>query len=253
MKKFVSLVKREHAQYGTNSYIMAVLVLLAISIGPIAIEKLAPKFPSVDIRFFLIVACVGLIVIYSIAMATASLNKDIKVKEIWLHNTESIYKLIGVKVIYQGLVMLVINCLLFFGFFFTGDLIKGSFSEYIVFAAFYLYLIIVIYTFFTIIVLFYHACNSQMYAWIGKLGYVVTFVVLFFVFRALDYLPELTFLQVGHVQVEQLNKYLPIFSKDEFTFTGFIDFYILEELFYTVLLIGAYVVACKWIEKVITR
>ncbi|RKJ59896.1 hypothetical protein D7X33_28740, partial [Butyricicoccus sp. 1XD8-22] len=111
MRKFVGLIGQEHRHYGLFNYVMAGLVGLVVFLGPVVIAQVFPNENYYDvnnIRFGMTIIAAVFIGILSIAMFTSSLNRDIKTKELWLHNNQTIYALIGAKIVYHGISLIVL-------------------------------------------------------------------------------------------------------------------------------------------------
>lgn len=256
MKKFAGMIVQEHRQYALFNYVMAGLVGIVVFLGPVVIGQLFLNSNDYNVnvvRFTMSIIAASLVCLLSIGMFSSSLNRDIKTKELWLHNSQSIYALIGSKAIYHGLSLIALSVIPFIGLFFVGDLIVGTLLQYLVFGIASLFLVIFIYIFFMGVVLFLTALNTQLARYIGKLSYVVMFISVIVLLELQNRLPSITFLQIGKVQFEFYNIYLPTFANNEIYFSLFSDFYIVEEIVSSAVFILIYILSCKWIERVITR
>nr|WP_106780754.1 hypothetical protein [Lysinibacillus timonensis] len=256
MRKFAGLIVQEHRHYGLFNYVMAGLVGIIVFLGPVLIVQLFPNPINYDtnyVRVIMAIIAAFLITILSIAMFSSSLNRDIKTKELWLHNSQSIYTLIGAKIVYHILSLITLNFIAFLGFFFVGDLIEGTFMQYLIFGIACLIHVVLIYIFFTVVVLFLTGLNTQLARYIGKISYAVMLITVIFLMELLNRLPEVTLLQVGRVQMSILNQYLPSFADRGINFSLFFDFYLVEEIVASAIFVFIYMVSCKWIERVITR
>ena len=254
MKKFVGLLKREDMLNSTHLYVVLALIILAISLVPIGIERYNPMHETEQNRFIIVLACAVMVGANAVFMTIASINRDIKIKELWLHNTQSIYKLVGVKVIYQLIALLLIGLINFCGLFFVGDIVEGTFSQFIVLAAMYLYILAATFILIVIFVIFYNSLLKQLVAWFGKLGNVIGFIGLFvFLSFSGNETASIPALKIGYVSFSNLEERLPTFNDANITLNMMFDFYILEELILLVIFTLLYIVACKWLERVITR
>ncbi len=179
MKKFFGLLVHEHRHYALFNYVMAGLVGIVVFLGPVLIVQFFPNVNYYDIpeiRLTMSMLAASLVWILSIAVFIGSLNRDIKTKELWLHNSQSIYALIGAKVVYHGISLIALSFIAFIGLFFVGDLIVGTMMQYLIFGFACLFIVMMIYIFFIVFVLFLYALNTQFARYIGKLSYVVMFV-----------------------------------------------------------------------------
>lgn len=256
MKKFFGLLVQEYRHYALLNYGLAALIGIFVFIGPIVIVQVFPNSPYYnvpDVRLSLIMVSVFAILILSVGMFSSSLNREMKTKELWLHNSQSIYTLIGAKLIYHGLTMIALCFIPYIGLFFVGDLIEGTVLQFLMFGIAGLFFASMIYIFFIVICLFYIALNTQMARYIGKLSYVVMLLAFLFMIEVLNRLPNLPFLQMGKVPMSNLNEYLPTFADNKIAISVYFDFYLVEEFVMTGILILIYMLSCKWIERVITR
>jgi hypothetical protein len=254
MNKFWGLFKREHLLHSSNSYSMLVVLLFSLVFLPIGIEYYDNNYDAETTRVYVVFGSVMVLVGYAIFMTIGSINKDVKIKDIWLPNSQSIYRLVGAKVIYQLAVMLILSTVNFIALFFADDILEGTATQFLTLFVFYFYLMLVVFAIFTVVGIVFNSFLKQLSLWIGKLSYIVGVVILFFILQSLDYfLPSLKFLQIGHVSLSKLNEYLPTFNDSSIYLDGLIDLYIVEEVFFTGFFVLLYVIGCKWLERVITR
>jgi hypothetical protein len=254
MKKFWGLLKREYLLNRTNSYSMLVVLLFSLIFIPIGIEHYNNNYNTDSIRAFTVFGSAMVIGCYAIIMTFISINKDVKIKDLWLTNSQSIYRLVGVKAIYQSVVMLILSTVNFIALFFVDDILEGTTIQFFTLFICAFYFMLVFFTFFTVFGIVFNSFQKQLSLWIGKLSYIVGVVVLFFVFRLFEFIPStVKFLQIGHVNASNLNDYVPTINDSSTYLDEFIDFYIVEELFFTGVIVLLYAIGCKWLERVITR
>lgn len=256
MKKFFGLLVQEYRYYALFNYGLAGLVGIVVFLGPVLIVQLFPNttyYNIPDVRLSMSMVAAVSIVLFSVGLFSSSLNRDIKSKELWLHNSQSIYTLIGAKLIYHGLTMIALCFIPYIGLFFVGELIEGTFLQYVVFGFAGLFLAVMMYIFLIVIGLILIALNTQLARYIGKFSYVVLFVAVLLMIEVLNRLPELSFLQIGKVPLSNLNEYLPTFANNKISMSLYFDFYLVEEIVMTALVVLFYMLSCKWIERVITR
>lgn len=256
MNKFLGLVIQEHRHYTLFNCVMAGLVGIFVFLGPVVIEQLFPNPEFYDgnyIRLILTMIAGSLTWILSVCMFSSSLNRDIKTKELWLHNSQSIYALIAAKVIYHAMSLVGLSFIAFIGFFLVGDLIVGTIMQYMALGIACLILVILIYSFFIAVILFVTALTNQLARYIGKLSYAVMLITVIIIVEIFNRFPSFTFLQFGKVELSIFDKYLPTFADRALDVRLFFDFYILEEVVMAAVVILIYLVSCKWIERVSTR
>lgn len=256
MKKFVGLLKQEYRYYSLTYFITLVLTAVFVILGPeLLVQFFRNQITShvTQIRFTLTIIAASLVWIFSLVMFASSLQRDMKIKDLWLHNSQSIYALIGAKIVSHGVGLLALSFIASIGFLFVGDLIVGTPMQYLILGVNFLILIIMVYIFFIVICLVMIALNKQLSIYIGKVSYFVMLIAAFLLFDLIDRLPNFTFLQIGRIPLSNMNVYLPTFAYTEFDVSLFFDFYLVEEIVMIAVIILIYMLSCKWIERVITR
>lgn len=253
MGKIWELLKREHMLNGAHSYVVFALLVLLISFLPIGVERYSDWYTAEEIRFAIVMFGASAVGLNAVIMTIASINRDVKMKELWLHSTQSIYTLIGVKVVYQFAVLLVLGLVNYIGLFFVGDIVEGTFGQFLGLACLYLYLLASGFFVLSVFMIFINSLSKQLSVWIGKISFAVVFIGVFVLVSMGDIFPPLTFLQIGLIELPSIDAYLPKFNDAIISVHSYISFYIVEEVFYIVFLIGSYMLSCKWLERVITR
>ncbi|KGR78226.1 hypothetical protein [Ureibacillus manganicus] len=193
MQKFLGLLVQEYRNYALFNYGLAALIVIVVFLGPLLVVQFFPNtayYNVPDVRLSMSMVAAVSIVLLSVGLFSSSLNRDIKLKELWLHNSQSIYSLVGAKLIYHGLTMIALCFIPYIGLFFVGDLIVGTFLQYLVFGFAGLFLAITMYIFFIVITLLWIALNTQLSRYIGKLSYVVLFIAVLFIIELLNRLPN---------------------------------------------------------------
>ena len=243
------LFKYEYAHYGMLNIITLGLAIFAVSLVPVMFEQYDDKYISTNIRLVMVPTTVGFVFLTSLVLLVGNINKDIKMKELWLHNSQSIYRLIGVKVIFHGLVMITINIIPYIAYYFT-DVITGTIFEYFVLYFYYLFVLVVLYIAGTLIALFHLAVYQQISKFIGKLSVVVTFVLFILIMEVIDNSPT-NYLEVGKISLLKLQEFAVGFPGLEVTIIS--EVYILQLLFDFIVSIIIYMLICKWIERLAMR
>jgi len=243
------LFKYEYDHYGLLNIITLGLAIFAMSLVPVMFEQYDDKYISTNIRLVMVPLTVGVVFLTSLVLLVASINKDIKMKELWLHNSQSIYRLIGVKVLFHGLVMITINVIPYIGYYFT-DVITGTISEYFILYFYYLFVLVVLYISGTLIALLHLAVYQQISKFIGKLSVVVTFVIFILLINLIEKIPT-NYLEVGKISLLKLQEFAVGFPGLEVTVIS--EIYILQLLFDFIVSIIIYMLICKWIERLAMR
>ncbi|HWL23241.1 MAG TPA: hypothetical protein VNR38_05760 [Ureibacillus sp.] len=256
MKKFTGLLVQEHRHFGLSNYLIAGLTAIFVFLGPELIYKVFQDQMQSDvsgIRFMMTILAAALVGLNSIVMFSSSLNRDIKTKELWLHNSQSMYTLIGAKIVYHGLSLITLCFIAFLGLFFVGGLIVGTLWQYLIFGIACLIITILFYIFFIAVVLFLIALNTQISRYLGKLSYILVVVIGVFLLELLERFPTISFLKIGRVPLSNFNAYLPTFADRQLGINLYFDFYFVEVVVIGAIVIAIYLLMCKWMERVITR
>lgn len=254
MKKFVGLFELEHRHYATFYYVIAGLVLMTVFLGPLALHYFYPHITVEIFRLGGVLFVASILFALVIGKLIASFNREVKVKEIWLHNSSSIYTLVGSKILFHAVALTVLEAVAFVGLFFVGDLIEGTVLEYSVLALMSFVLAIMIYALAVIFIFVFYVLNLQMARYVRKWSNVVMFIAILLFFKVFDWLPTITILKVGEIDMSKLNSYLPISPGNRDPMVKlFTNFYMLEEIVFSLILIVIYLATCKWFERVITR
>lgn len=254
MKQFLGLLKFEHRQWSTFYGAICAVILLAIFALPHGVVYYYPHLEVKGVRFSVIMMSAVLILITTFVLFASSINRSKDNKDIWLHSSASIYMLVGAKVLYAWLGLIVMEACAFIGFFFVSDLIQGSFFDFVVFAFYCAALMLAIYAAFMAFSLVFYVFNLQMARYVKKFSFIIMFAAVVLFFKVLGSIPNITMFQYGKVDLRGLNNYLPTLEDTGYPITVFFsDFYIVEELIMWAILVGVYMVACKWLERVLTR
>ena len=258
LKSFVGQFKKEWVLFQAWLYVGVFLGILISIVAPYLIERYGDGFTEenqLPFAFtFLVLALGGF---YSILQFLASLRLDLRSKEIWLHSTSSIRQLIGVKIVFSLTGYTIFNIL------FTGIAIYTLRAAYIASLGQVLLLLVIVVaiiavfqlTLFVILLLFL-AFYLQMKYFIGRFAIVLLmgafFASIYLWFRFTESLIYVKILQHIGISLSWLERYLPKFivpSMDIKLGT----LYVVEELALSIFLILLFIIATKWLEKVVLR
>lgn len=251
MKAFNGLLKKERFDYLGTGFGLLGIVLILIWLAPIAIHR---YFDSTSIhhnRYVLVVVCFILIIMVGLLYQfMGSLNRDISRRELWLHNQQSIVKLVFAKAVYQGIQTILLCSVSFIGFFFVGEEVVGSMKQMLVFYMFSMYIVLAAYVSFSLMLLCFFALNIQLNRYIGKLSGFITFIG-GVAFITLSGDTPSHFLPYWKISTEPIIANLPQFNNETILIAQ--ELYLVEGFAYLLFFIFLFVLACKWIERVITR
>lgn len=256
MRKFASLVKKEWHEYKLWAFLMLFVGVFFIGILPTFADRLPNwRLAQDDVRLAILFVAVGGLYFTASIQFIISLRKDIRIKEIWLHNSSHILTLIGAKICFSVCWGTTISFSYGIASYFLGDALYGELYQLIFF-----HLIIVVLSFYTIILftvtaLVFYTIYLQLKRYIGIASIVVTGVLFFFSIYVIDKLTTSILyeklLYVGEVSLAPLEKFFPVAFNDPALIV--VDLYIFEEIFITAFLVACFIAASKWIERVITR
>ena len=253
MSSFFSLLYKEWLQF--RIYIICTLVLcygFSLSI-PKIIETTFPTEVVLQ-ELILVFSIFGIIVIF-IAFCyqfIRSLILDVRQKELWLHNPASMYKLIGVKMVFSALSIVMVLLLYTVQYHFLTPVITETLK--IVNMQFLIAFIVMI-MFVELLVLFLLAYTFHLIMQRHIKGFAIVTTILFVivVIKILDEITMLSLFEVLPVSYSSIEKGLPIIYSQNLYMEGDENFYFGSEIFIWCVTIIGFILGCKWIEKVITR
>lgn len=253
LQRFISLVKKE--LYTFKFWWISLILLVFIFIGllpPIMEHFLGSELSSGDMRIVFIFISMLLFFIIPILQLHASLNNDIKQKDIWLHHPSKMFTLIGAKWVYVLITLFFTSLFCFSGFFFLGDNLVGTWKQIFLLIILSTFLEVFCYVIFSNLFLLFFALYLQIKRYIGHFSMLITFTLIILFFWFLRVVPE-KYIQFpyGKIPTDWIYDHLPTFKKSEIFIK--INFYSVDLIVDSIILIICYIIACKWIEKVITR
>ena len=256
MRKFVSLVKKEWHEYKLWAFLMLFVGVFFIGILPTFANRLPNwRLAQDDLRLAILFVAVGGLYFTASIQFIISLRKDIRMKEIWLHNSRGILTLIGAKSCFTICWGTVISFIYGVASYFLGDALYGELYQLIFF-----HLMIVILSFYTIILftvtaLVFYTIYLQLKRYIGMASVVVTGLLFFLSIIGFEKVTSSVIyeklLYLGEIPLAPLEKFFPVIFREGALLLD--PFYIFEEIFITMFLVACFIAASKWVERVITR
>ena len=256
MGKFVSLVKKEWHEYKLWAFLMVFVGLFFIGILPMFADRLPNwRLAQDDVRLAILFVAVGGLYFTASIQFIISLRKDIRMKEIWLHNSRGILTLIGAKSCFTICWGTVISIIYGVASYFLGDALYGELYQLIFFHLMVVVLSFYTITLFTVTALVFYTIYLQIKRYIGIASIVVTGILFFLSIYVMDKLTTSILyeklLYIGEVSLDSLEKFFPVAFNDPAPIV--VHLYIFEEIFITAFLVACFIAASKWIERVITR
>ncbi|MEG0258879.1 MAG: hypothetical protein RR595_09165 [Lysinibacillus sp.] len=258
MNKFIGLIKKEWALYKTWLFIAIIAGLTIIILIPFALEKFVKgPFEVTNVQPGLAYIVLILGGLYSIMQFLASLRYDIHSKEIWLHSTSSIAQLIGAKIIFILIGYSIFN--IFFttlGLFVSRQYIQADFDQYLFLLLGFVGFAAIMQLSLLIIVLFFYAVYLQTKRYIGRFAVIIsTFFFFLSMYLSIRFIESPIYVKLfyyGEINLKPLISYLPRFN-DDTIYYNFGSIYIVDQLTSLLTTLLLYIIATKWIEKVVLK
>lgn len=250
MKSLISLIKKE---WHTYKFWWAILILLGfifIGILPPFLENVQ-NTTSTKIRLYTIFISFFFLFFMPIIQLLSSIQRDIKQRDIWLHNPNSIFTLIGAKWLFTLFALILTSFTFFSGFYLLGNSINGSWWQIALLIALLTWVEIAFYITFSSFSLIFFSIYLQVKRYIGHFSIIIIFALSILFIWLLNKIPE-NFLSYGKLSTNWIQNNLPHIESSTFIDVG-TEIYLVDILFSALLFVTCYIIACKWIEKVITR
>jgi hypothetical protein len=255
MRKFWSLLKREWHLYKIWPFISLLVGVGFIGILPIFEYRFNTSFTEEELRFQIMIIVFFFLGAVMPFQFLFSIRRDIRTKELWLHNSSSILVLIGVKLVYTLLWVTMMSFLYTIPFYFLEEIIRGAMIRIFLLQLLIMSILFVLCILTAGIVLPFYALYLQLKRYISYGSLLVTGVLfgafLYGVNKVSTSLLYEKLLYHGEVPLNAIGKNMPDFANGAFLVVG--NMYIVEELVMWLLLITCFIAASKWIERVITR
>lgn len=255
MRKFLSLLKREWHLYKIWPFISLLVGVVFIGILPIFEYRFNNSFSEEDLRFQIMIILFFFLGAVMPFQFIFSIRRDLRTKELWLHNSSSILVLIGVKLVYTLIWVMMMSFLYTIPFYFLEEIVTGTMLR-----IFWLQLLImsVLFVFSILtggIALLFYALYLQLKRYISYGSLLVTGVLFgAFLFGVDKVTTSELYKQVlyhGEIPLGVIDRNMPEFTNGTFLLLG--NMYIVEELAVWLLVAICFIAASKWIERVVTR
>lgn len=257
MKRFLGLLQKEWYLYRVWIFISITLGLALIFGLPLLNEHyFKSSLTSEGIRFGLMIGILLVGSLSAIAQFFVSLRADIKVKEIWLHSSSSIYGLVAVKLLFT-LCWVVIFSFIFagIGIYMVPTILIGNASELLLLQCFITLVTTLIFLSLVVPCILFYAFYLFLKRYIGRVAIIIvtlTFFIaswLFFKFAGSPMYATLFY--QGEISLDGLFNHFPTLTNKNMNLE-WNAYYVAEDVFMWAQIIIMYVVGTKWLEKVIT-
>ncbi|MEQ6353813.1 hypothetical protein ABNX05_04230 [Lysinibacillus sp. M3] len=256
LKKFAGLLKKEWVLYRTWLFVGVFIGIMLSMVVPYLIRRLSDGFTmenQLSFAFSILVLIIG--GFFSILQFLASMRHDLKSKEIWLHSTSSIAQLVGVKIVFSLIGYAIFNFIFVsLAIYKIRDEIVGNFAQVLLLLLFIVAIIVILQLMMFVIMVLFLAFNLQMKHLVGRFSIVITMVTFFF---SMDLWFKFTESKLydnifHHVEIPLtwLDQYFPKIQTTELLLGSF---YVVEEVASIIWLAILFIIATKWLEKVVLR
>jgi len=256
LKKFAGLLKKEWVLYRAWLFVGIFIGIMLSMVVPYLIRRLSVEFTmenQLSFAFSILVLVVG--GFYSVLQFLASMRHDLKNKEIWLHSTSSITQLVGVKIVFSLIGYAIFNFIFVsIAIYKIRDEIVGNFAQVLLLLLFIVSIIVILQLMMFVIMVLFLAFNFQMKHLIGRFSIVITMFIFFF---SMDLWFKFTESKLydnifHHIEIPLtwLDQYFPKIPTAELLLGSF---YVVEEVATIILLAILFIIATKWLEKVVLR
>ncbi|MCL1694491.1 hypothetical protein [Lysinibacillus sp. BPa_S21] len=257
MKQFAGLLKKEWVLYRVWLFGGIFIGVMLSVVVPYLIRRLNDEFTmenQMTFAFSILVLVLG--GFFSILQFLASMRHDLKNKEIWLHSTSSIAQLVGAKIVFSIIGYAIFNFIFISIAIYKvkDEIIIGNFAQILLLLLFFVAIIVILQLMIFVIMLLFLALNLQMKHFIGSFSIVITMVAFFISMNE-------------WVKFTGSKLYDNIFHHVEISLTGLEQFfpklltmklelgslYVVEEVAGTIMIVFLFIIATKWLEKVVLR
>ncbi|WP_332651478.1 hypothetical protein [Lysinibacillus sp. 54212] len=257
MKRFLGLLQKEWHLYRVWIFISIVLGLaVIIGLPPLEDHYFKTALTIEGLRFGLMIVILLVGSMNAIAQFFVSLRADIKVKEIWLHSSSSIYFLVGVKLLFT------ISWVVIFSFVFAGigiynvpSILIGTASELLLLQCFITLITTLVFLSMNVTCILFYAFYLFLKRYIGRVAIVIVTIAFFLsfwlCFKFIETPIYASLFYHGEISLDALFRYFPNLTNKEISLE-WNRYYIVEDIFMWAQIIVMYVVGTKWLEKVIT-
>jgi len=256
LKKFAGLLKKEWVLYRTWLFAGVFIGLMLSMVVPYLIRRFSVEFTmenQLSFAFSILVLVLG--GFYSVLQFLASMRHDLKTKEIWLHSTSSITQLVGVKIAFSLIGYAIFNLIFMsIAIYKVKEEFIGNFAQMFLLLLFFVAVIVMFQLMMFVIMLLFLAMNLQMKHFIGGFSIVITMFTFFismnlwFKFTESDFYDNI-FHHIG-IRLTILEQIFP--QSPSFQF-GLGTMYVVEEVATIIFVAILFIIATKWLEKVVLR
>ncbi|MDM5247734.1 hypothetical protein [Lysinibacillus sp. G4S2] len=259
LKNFAGLFKKEWVLFRAWLFVGIFAGIMLSLVIPYLVERFVDGFtlPKNQLSFALTMMVIVLGGFFSVLQFLASMRHDLKIKEIWLHSTSSISQLVGVKVIFSLIGYAIYNLIfIIIAMYNVKDEFVANFGQILLALILTVGLSVILQWMMLVMLLLFLAFYLQMKHFIGRFSIVIMMGAFFFSMNLWYKFTESQlyaniFLHI-EIPLDWLEHYLPKAKVSTMDF-NISTLYVVEEVGITILIAILFIVATKWLEKVVLR
>ena len=256
MRRFISLVKKEWHMHKAWPILYLTVGIIFIGLLPMFEHRFNNSMTEEEVRGGFMIFGLLLTGFAIPVQFLLSIRRDIKSKELWLHNSGAITMLIGAKVAYTMAWVMTVSLFYTCTFHFSNQLVEGTGGEIIFLQLIVASIVFVFCILMPVVALPFYALHLQLKRYTSYGSVIITGatfgVFLFVVEKISSSSLYARLMQQGEVSLEPVGTMLPSFNSNSFRL-DIGSLYIVEELVMWALLAACFIAASKWIERVVTR
>lgn len=256
MKKIAGLLNKEWVLYRVWLFSGIFIGIMLSMVIPYLIRRYSDEFTMENqLPFFFSILVLMLGGFFSVLQYLVSIRNDLRTKEIWLHSTSSIAQLIGVKIVFSLIGYAIFNFIFVsIAIYNIKDEIIGSFAQILSLLTLVVAIIVIFQLMMFVLVLLFFAFNLQMKHFIGNFSVVITMVTFFISMNAwLKFTGSKLYDNIFHHIGIPLTGLEPFFPKSSTMNLSLGTMYIVDEVATFILVAILFIIATKWLEKVVLR
>lgn len=251
MKAFIGLLKKERMNSFNGSIVILAIALIFIWLLPAMFKNYQPNFNEGESRVAAVLIAILIVSIFSLVSFFGSIKRDLKVKELWLHNSQPMWKLVFAKYLYYFLQLIILAAITTIGFFFCKGSIDGTFIQMLNLNFVVLFIVFVFYIFIAGFAFLFFVFHFQLKRYFGKLSILGTFIVIYLFCKVMDNFPDVT-IPYGEIPIDWITSNLPSSTMLNIR-VSVGPVYLIEDIVYYLFFALLFLGCCKWLERIVAQ
>lgn len=260
LKNFAGLFKKEWLLFRAWIFVGIFAGSMLSLVLPYLIKRFVDGFtlPENQLSFALTMIVIIFGGFFSVLQFLASMRHDLKIKEIWLHSTSSITQLVGVKVIFSLIGYAIFNLIFItIAMYNLKDEFVANFGQILLSLLLLVGILVIFQWMMFVILLLFLTFYIQMKHFIGRFAIVIAMASFYFGVNLWYKFTESQLYEniFRHIEIplDGLEHYLPKATESAMDFSMIGTLYAVEEVGNIFLIVFLFIIATKWLEKVVLR